>query len=91
MSFAALVRWVVLRSQATVCLPGSKRYNGVARALVKEIVRRAREEGYGGMMLDTIAKMQAAVKLHVSEGFEETSPYTFNPLDGVMYFSKCMK
>ncbi|OAQ82517.1 GCN5-related N-acetyltransferase (GNAT) domain-containingprotein [Purpureocillium lilacinum] len=60
----------------------------VSRALVREVTRRAREVGYSEVLLDTMTKMQAAVKLYISEGFEETAPYNASPLDGVMYFSK---
>ncbi|KAJ6438785.1 GCN5-related N-acetyltransferase (GNAT) domain-containingprotein [Purpureocillium lavendulum] len=60
----------------------------VSRALVREVTKRAAEAGYSEVLLDTMAKMQAAVKLYVSEGFEETLAYNASPLDGVMYFSK---
>lgn len=60
----------------------------ISRSLVREVVKRAEVEGYDEILLDTMAKMQAAVKLYESEGFEKTSPYNSSPLDGVMYCSK---
>lgn len=60
----------------------------VSRTLVREVLRIAEEEGYHEVLLDTLAKMQPAVKLYKSEGFEETEPYTVNPLAGVIYFSR---
>ncbi|UNI18329.1 hypothetical protein JDV02_004603 [Purpureocillium takamizusanense] len=60
----------------------------VSRALVREVTVKARQAGYSEVLLDTMIKMQAAVKLYISEGFEETAPYNASPLDGVMYFSK---
>ncbi|KAK1457766.1 transcriptional regulator [Colletotrichum melonis] len=59
----------------------------VARLLVCEVLRRAEEQGYDEVLLDTLAKMQAAVRLYASEGFKETSPYYHNPLNGAMYMS----
>ncbi|EXF85325.1 hypothetical protein CFIO01_02539 [Colletotrichum fioriniae PJ7] len=60
----------------------------VARLLVREVLRRAEEQQYDEALLDTMAKMQAAVRLYASEGFEETSPYYYNPLNGALYMSK---
>ncbi|PHH90028.1 hypothetical protein CDD83_4682 [Cordyceps sp. RAO-2017] len=60
----------------------------VSRALVRELVRTAREAGYDEMVLDTMARMRAAIGLYASEAFVPTEPYCFNPLDGVLFFSK---
>ncbi|CAH0041335.1 unnamed protein product [Clonostachys rhizophaga] len=63
----------------------------VSRALVREVVKRAAEAGYDEILLDTLGKMQAAINLYISEGFEETAPYTFNSLEGAMFFTKKLK
>lgn len=63
----------------------------VSRALVREAVSRAEKAGYHEVLLDTMKKMQAAVNLYVSEGFERTAPYNFSPLDGTMYFTKRLR
>ncbi|KAK7438170.1 hypothetical protein Landi51_11823 [Colletotrichum acutatum] len=60
----------------------------VARLLIHEVLRRAEEQGYDEALLDTMAKMEAAVRLYASEGFQETSPYYYNPLNGALYMSK---
>jgi ribosomal protein S18 acetylase RimI-like enzyme len=60
----------------------------VARALVREVVGRAAKQGYGEILLDTLARMQPAIKLYTSEGFERTSQYYDTPLRGTVYFSK---
>ncbi|KAK1658269.1 acyl-CoA N-acyltransferase [Colletotrichum godetiae] len=60
----------------------------VSRLLVREVLRRAEEQGYDEAVLDTMTKMQAAIKLYASEGFEETSPYYYSPLNGALYMSK---
>lgn len=64
------------------------RGNQVARLLVREVLRRAEEQGYDEALLDTMTKMHAAIRLYASEGFKETSPYYHNPLNGAMYMSK---
>ena len=63
----------------------------VSRALLREAVSRAEKAGYHEVLLDTMAKMQAAIKLYVSEGFERTLPYNSSPLDGVMYFTRILR
>lgn len=59
----------------------------VARRLIREAIQLARRMGYDEMLLDTLPKMQAAIKLYESEGFSHAQPYYFSPLDGVIYLS----
>ncbi|KAF7549739.1 hypothetical protein G7046_g8252 [Stylonectria norvegica] len=63
----------------------------IARTLIREAVQRAVDEGYDEILLDTLGRMKAAIGLYESEGFVETEPYSFNPLNGVKYFSKRME
>ncbi|KAF4462417.1 Acyl- N-acyltransferase [Fusarium albosuccineum] len=66
----------------------SARGRQVGRKLVREVVKRAAEEGYDVALLDTLSKMKSAIDLYKSEGFVEVEPYTYNPLEGAMYFAK---
>jgi putative acetyltransferase len=62
---------------------------GIARAIMELAIQTARELGYKTMKLDTIGyKMPVAVKLYTSFGFRETTPYNFNPHNGVLYFER---
>lgn len=62
---------------------------GIAKAIMELAIETACELGYTKMKLDTIGyKMPLAVKLYTSYGFRETTPYNFNPHDGVVYFEK---
>lgn len=64
------------------------RGKGAAKALIREALRVAREEGYNEALLDTLPRMKAAVALYRGEGFVETERYYGNPLEGVLYMSK---
>ncbi|KAK2612545.1 hypothetical protein QQS21_001483 [Conoideocrella luteorostrata] len=59
-----------------------------ARLLIHAAVQSAAEMGYDEVLLDTLPKMRAAVGLYESEGFRETRPYYYNPLEGVLFFLK---
>lgn len=60
---------------------------GVGKAIMQLAIDNARAMGYKVMKLDTIGyKMPLAVKLYKSFGFRETTPYNYNPHEGVVYF-----
>jgi carbonic anhydrase len=61
--------------------------NGIGRLLVRRIVEDAREIGYHHILLDTLPKMEEALRLYESFGFRETWPYTNNPQPGVLFLS----
>jgi ribosomal protein S18 acetylase RimI-like enzyme len=63
----------------------------VARALIREAVGRAREQGYDEVVLDTLARMTAAIGLYKSEGFQEVGAYYHNPLSGVVYMGMSLR
>lgn len=60
----------------------------VARSLVREVLRRAAEQGYRRVYLDSLSRMTAAIALYKSEGFVEVAPYNTSPLDGTVYYLK---
>ncbi|OAR02081.1 hypothetical protein LLEC1_05007 [Akanthomyces lecanii] len=59
-----------------------------ARKLLLELMQRAKNQGYNEVFLDTLARMEAAVKLYKSEGFVEAEPYNNSPYAGTVYLSK---
>lgn len=60
----------------------------VAKTLLVEAQKRARDEGYDEMLLDTLSKMAAAINLYKSEGFMQVEPYNSSPLQGTLYFAR---
>lgn len=62
------------------------RGRGLGRRLVETIVRTAKERGYQRMRLDTLpGKMDEAIVLYRSLGFEEIEPYYSNPVPGAKF------
>ena len=62
------------------------RGKGLGRLLVEEIIRNAREMGYGRMLLDTLPpQMNDAITLYCSLGFKEIEPYYNNPVPGAKF------
>jgi putative acetyltransferase len=64
------------------------RKNGSGRKLAEAIVNEAKLKSYKTMKLDTIQRLEAAVNLYRSMGFEETEAYNYNPDATVLYFKK---
>ena len=62
------------------------RGTGLGRQLAHEIVRFARELGYSLMRLDTLDKLNEAMRLYEKLGFRRTKPYYQNPLPGVVFW-----
>jgi len=58
----------------------------LGRDLGNAIVGVARDLGYGAMVLDTLASMEAANALYQSMGFRQADAYYENPLPNVRYF-----
>ncbi|SOE19544.1 Acetyltransferase (GNAT) family protein [Spirosomataceae bacterium TFI 002] len=56
--------------------------------LIEHVIDDAKSKGYDLMKLDTLEKLQAAIKLYHHFGFQETNPYNFNPDATVKYFEK---
>lgn len=57
------------------------RGKGVAKALVNECIRRAKEKGYLSIGLHTADFMEDAVELYSRLGFERLTQYDFEPSD----------
>ncbi len=64
------------------------RGKGLGRKLVGKIIAEAAYRGYNEMQLDTLQKLQSAMRLYESMGFIHTKPYYNNPLPGVTYWTK---
>lgn len=59
----------------------------VGRMLAEALIAEATARGYHRMNLDTIDTMVEAIGLYRSLGFQETEPYTSNPVPGAKFFS----
>jgi putative acetyltransferase len=64
------------------------RRQGVGDELVKGVLNEAAKKGYRKMVLDTLERLQPALKLYTKYGFVNTSAYYENPLNGAIYMEK---
>lgn len=64
---------------------------GIGDALVKALLREAKVLDYTLMKLDTLDRLQAALKLYLKYGFETVTAYYDNPLPGVVYMQKDLR
>ncbi len=59
---------------------------GLGRQLTEATIDAARQIGYERMRLDTLpGKMDRAIAMYRSLGFQEIEPYYYNPYDGVKF------
>lgn len=58
---------------------------GAAQQLMDAAIERARQLGYRGMLLDTLASMKAARALYTRYGFKEVEKYYDNPIEGTVF------
>jgi putative acetyltransferase len=70
--------------------PAHRQY-GIGKILVEKIIAIAKEKGYETMVLDTLQRMQAAIRLYESAGFVHTSAYYDNPIADVVYMKRELK
>jgi len=61
------------------------RGKGIGRQLALAAIEEARKIGYAKMRLDTIPSMTEANFLYRSLGFQNISPYRFNPIKGALF------
>ncbi len=64
------------------------RKHGIGDELIKELLKEAKKKGYKKMVLDTLKRLQPAIKRYIKHGFVNTSAYYSNPLQGVVYMEK---
>ena len=66
---------------------GYRRY-GIGRILVDALLEEARRRNYTHMKLDTLQRLQPAIRLYEQYGFVHIAPYYANPIDDVVYMEK---
>lgn len=66
------------------------RNQGLGRLLATRIVAEATILGYATMRLDTLDRLQDAMRMYASLGFRRCSPYYHNPLPGVVYWERTL-
>ena len=64
---------------------------GIGDALVNALLQEAKILDYTLMKLDTLDRLQAAIKLYQKFGFETVNAYYDNPLPGVVYMQKKLR
>lgn len=69
-------------------VPPVYRGHGIGEQLVTALLDAARELGYKTMKLDTLARLQSAIKMYKAYGFEEVPAYYNNPNEDVVYMEK---
>jgi len=58
---------------------------GLGHRLVQTIIISGRARNYRTMKLDTLQRLEAAYRLYSRFDFQETAPYTANPLSGALF------
>jgi putative acetyltransferase len=67
--------------------PAFRKY-GIGRALVEQLLEASASLGYSSMRLDTLDRLQPAIRLYEQYGFEVINAYYENPLPGVVYMER---
>jgi ribosomal protein S18 acetylase RimI-like enzyme len=67
--------------------PEFRKY-GIGRTLVHELLGRATKQNYTVMRLDTLKKLESAIRLYEKFGFYYIKPYYHNPLPDVVFMEK---
>jgi ribosomal protein S18 acetylase RimI-like enzyme len=63
---------------------------GIARTLVEESLKRAKDAGYLKMQLETLQHLNPAIKLYESLGFTHSGTSDDNPLDQIVCMEKSL-
>ncbi|HAP54435.1 MAG TPA: GNAT family N-acetyltransferase [Spirochaetaceae bacterium] len=61
---------------------------GVGKRLVEAIIREAENKGYLRMRLDTLKRMDKALRLYRTFGFKEIAQYVENPIEDAVFLEK---
>jgi putative acetyltransferase len=64
------------------------RKTGLGRVLVARLLQLATNKGFEKMQLDTLKRLQPAIRLYEQFGFTYTTPYYANPISDVVYMEK---
>ena len=63
------------------------RGTGLGKRLAAAAIDRARDLGYAVIRLDTLPKMEAALGIYASLGFEPCEPWVDHPIPGVLFLA----
>jgi len=66
------------------------RKHGIGKILVEALLQEAKQRHYTHMKLDTLLRLQAAIRLYEQYGFEHTKAYYANPMEDVVYMEKSL-
>jgi putative acetyltransferase len=64
------------------------RKSGIGKLMVEKILQEASDKRYTAMVLDTLERLQPAIRLYEQFGFEHVEAYYQNPLANVVYMQK---
>jgi putative acetyltransferase len=68
----------------------SARGSGVGRALIEQVIERARAAGHARMILDTLPVMRDAQRLYEQFGFRDVAPYYDSPVAGTRFMARAL-
>lgn len=66
------------------------RGTGAGKLLALALLKEAKKRGYTSMLLDTLARLEAAVGLYEHIGFKRRTAYYDNPIEDVIYMEKTL-
>lgn len=66
------------------------RGTGLGLALCERLFEEAKARGYNRMVLDTLARLEDAVRLYRRTGFRDCVAYYDNPIDDVIYMERAL-
>jgi len=64
---------------------------GIGKLLLEYAIELSTKLNYNKLKLDTIDSMKSAIKLYLSFGFEEISPYRYKTIESARYFELKLK
>lgn len=67
------------------------RGTGLGKNLALRALEAARQSGYRRLVLDTLDRMDSAVRLYEKIGFRHIPAYYVNPMQGALYFELLMR
>lgn len=67
------------------------RGSGLGKSLALRALDSARHVGYRRLVLDTLDRMDSAVRLYENLGFRQIPAYYVNPIKGALYFELLMR